>query len=222
MLVILLIGAALVLAQNFVVLMMGMKEGAIWYAPLSFGGVLLAELAALWAAYICTRRFIHSRQALLLAGATIVILAVADIALPVSSFTVIVQRARRQRALGRIESGPTKIEPLPSAPRRRRFALSYTLTFPTAGHYLTFPAYIGPHGNRVFGDYDTTRHPEYYDEKFIFDAAKPYSFAVVFETGDSQFDLLRVPASIDICDGRDSFMVCRIIPIGLEGAAAQR
>jgi hypothetical protein len=44
----------------------------------------------------------------------------------------------------------------------------------------------------------------------------------VFETGDSQFDLLRVPASIDICDGRDSFMVCRIIPIGLEGAPAQR
>src|SRR5207248_10331713 len=105
-----------------------------------------------------------------------------------SAFTVVVQRARRERALRRIELGATKIEPLPSAPRRRRFVLSYTLTFPTTGHYLTFPAYIGPPRNRVFGDYDTTQHPEYYDEKFVFEAAKPYSFAVAFETGDSQFD----------------------------------
>ena len=69
--------------------------------------------------------------------------------------------------------------------------------------------------NRVFGDYDTNQHPEYYDEKFVFEPGRPYSFVVVFETGDAQFDFSLVPA-IDICDGKDYFMACRIIPVGLE------
>ena len=59
-------------------------------------------------------------------------------------------------------------------------------------------------------------HPEYHDEAFVFDARKPYSFTVVFETGDTQFDFSREPANIGVCDGKDAFMACRIIPIQLD------
>ena len=211
-----LIGTVLALVQNLIVLTLGMKEGAIWYAPLGFGGVLLAECATLWAAYICTRRFMRSRQALILAGSTLAILVFGEIALPISTFKVLAQKARRERGLDRIQRGDTRIEIQPSAPGRHRFALTYTLTFPKVGHYLTFPAYIGPPGNRIFGDYDMKSHPEYHDEAFVFDARKPYSFTVVFETGDTQFDFSREPANIDVCDGKDAFMACRIIPIHLD------
>src|SRR5215831_13303279 len=52
------------------------------------------------------------------------------------------------------------VPPLPSFSERD--ALTYILKFPRAGHYLTFPAYLGPKGNRVFGNYLTKLHPEYF------------------------------------------------------------
>src|SRR5262245_31651735 len=128
--VIALIGTALALIQNLVVLAMGMKEGTLWYAPLSFGGILLAEVAAVWAAYIGTRKLVHSRRALVLAAVTAGVLALAELALPYSAFKVYAQKAHRERILGRIERGGDRIELLSSAPGRRRFALTYTLTFP--------------------------------------------------------------------------------------------
>jgi hypothetical protein len=71
-------------------------------------------------------------------------------------------------------------------------SVAYALVFPETEHYLTFPANIGPPQNRVFGDYDTTQHPEYHDETFVFEAGTPYRFVARFD-----------------------FMVCRLIPIDL-------
>jgi hypothetical protein len=72
----------------------------------------------------------------------------------------------------------------------------------------------------VFGDYFTKAHPEYYDEKYIFDGGKPYSFIVVFDTPGHSWDFSREKANIDICDSEDYFMSCRIIGIGLDGVPA--
>jgi hypothetical protein len=114
----------------------------------------------------------------------------------------------------------TSLEPLTSDQGGGRFALTYTLKFPKTAHYLTFPAYLGPPNNRVFGDYFTKAHPEYHDENYIFDGGKPYSFTVVFDTEGYSLDFSREKANIDICDSEDYFMVCRIISIGLEGVPA--
>jgi hypothetical protein len=81
-LIIPLISTALALIQNLAVLALGMKEGALWYAPFSFTDILVAEVAVAWAAYLCTRRFIHPRRALVRAGLTVGALALAELALP--------------------------------------------------------------------------------------------------------------------------------------------
>jgi hypothetical protein len=93
--------------------------------------------------------------------------------------------------------------------------LTYTLRFPKSGHYLTFPAYLGEGENRVFGDYITSDHPEYFDEGHVFDAGAPYRFTVVFPTKAQQFNADTDKAVIDICDGKDYFMACRSIPVDL-------
>ncbi|MGA3328954.1 MAG: hypothetical protein ABSF45_31270, partial [Terriglobia bacterium] len=101
-----------------------------------------------------------------------------------------------------------------------RFALTYTLKFPKTGHYLTFPASIGPWGNQVDGHYFTKEHPEYHDENYVFEAGTPYSFTVVFDTEGRKFDFTREKANLSICTSKDYFMACRIIAIGLEGVPA--
>jgi hypothetical protein len=63
-------------------------------------------------------------------------------------------------------------------------------------------------------------HPEYHDEGYFFDAGKPYSFTVVFDTEGKPFDFSREKANVDICDGKDYFMACRIIGIALDGVPA--
>ena len=92
--------------------------------------------------------------------------------------------------------------------------MSYTLRFPKRGRYLTFPAYLGEGNTRVFGDYITGEHPEYFDEDHLFDAGQTYSFTVVFPASTQPFPESG-KAVIDICDGKDYFMACRSIPIGL-------
>lgn len=82
MLLIPLIDAALAFIQNLVALALAMKEGALWYAPFSFTGILVAKVTAVWASYLCIRRFIHPRRALVLAGLTVGALARAELALP--------------------------------------------------------------------------------------------------------------------------------------------
>jgi len=215
-------GVALAFIQNFVVLLSGLKEGAIWSSPQSFAGVFVGEVLAMGAAYVGVRRLARRGQWIVLATLTVAILCVGEVVLPVSSFRVFVQRARRERTLAKIQLGATTVESIHSQPDRRRLSLTYDLSFPAAGHYLTFPAYIGPPNDRFFGDYDTTRHPEYHAEDFVFEPAKPYSFVVVFDAPSPQLDPARDSANIDIGDEKSAFMVCRIIKIGLDRSSPAR
>ena len=217
MLWIALIAIALACLQNILMFAFGLKESAIFSSPLAFAGIFLVELVAIGAGYAFARKFLRRRSGLVLAAWMIAVLGAAELALPVSFFKTLAQREERVHALGGIARGKTLIEPLASDRGGPRFALTYTLTFPKPGHYLTFPAYLGPPENRVFGDYFMKVHPEYYDDNHIFDAGRPYSFTVVFETGGRPTDFSRETANVDICDGRDYFMACRIIAFGLAG-----
>jgi len=203
--------------QNIVMFGFGLKELAIFAFPLSFTGICLIEIISIWLGYFFVRKFLHARRTLALAGWVITVLIAAELALPVSSFSMLTQQVQRKRRLDQIELIGTSVEALASDRNGVRFALTYTLKFPKTAHYLTFPAYLGPQGNRVFGHYFTKVHPEYYEESYVFDAANPYTFTVVFDTEGRQFDFSRERANIDICDRKDYFMACRIISIGVEG-----
>jgi hypothetical protein len=220
MFVIALSGTLLAFVQNSVMFRLGMKELAIFSFPLSFVGVFLAELVLIWTGYFCIRRFLRHRRELVLAGWTMVVLGVAEPMLPASYFTTLVQHAKRQHVLEQIEQAGSSIEELASDQGSTRFALTYNLRFPRTAHYLTLPAYVGPEGNRIFGNYFTKLHPEYYDENYVFVAGKLYSFTVVFDTEGKQFDFSKEKANIDVCDSQDYFMACRIMGIGLEGLPA--
>jgi len=157
---------------------------------------------------------------LALAAWVIAVLGSAELALPASSFTTLVQQAGRQRVLNRIELAGASFEALASDRGGIRFALTYTLKFPKTAHYLTFPAWIGPPDNQGFGDYFTKEHPEYHDESYVFEARRPYSFTVVFDTQGKNFDFAGEKAHIDICDSKEYFHACRVIAIGLAGVPA--
>lgn len=171
-------------------------------------------------AFVCVRKFVRRKRELALAGCALLILGAAECTLPASFFTVLIQHAGRKHVLNRIRQAGTSIEPLSSDDGGTRFALTYTLLFPKTWPYLTYPAFVGPEGNRVFGYYFHKLHPEYDDEKHVYEAGKPYSFTVVFDTDGKTFDFAKEKAHIDICDSNDYFMACRIIDIGLEGAPA--
>jgi hypothetical protein len=220
MLAIALIAIVLAVVQNIPMFEFGLKESAIFSSPLSFGGILLAEFASIGAGYFWVRKFLRNRRHLALAAWMIAVLGAAELALPVSSFGMLVQHAKREHTLSRIEHVKTVIEPLASDRGGIRFALTYTLKFPKTARYLTFPAWLGPPADRVFGDYFIKMNPEYYDENHVFDAGRLYSFTVVFDTGGRRLDFSKETVSIDICDGKDYFMACRIIAIPLEGVPA--
>src|SRR5271169_6295493 len=220
MFIIALIATLLDILQNLVMFGFGMKEMAIYSFPLSIIGIFLAEIAAIWTGYFCARRFLRRRRVLALAAWVMVVLVAAEVALPGSFFSIGVQYAWRALLLKRIDLAGTSFEALASDRGGSRFALTYTLKFPKTGHYLTFPAQIGPWEHQVNGNYFTKVHPEYYDENYVFEAGTPYSFTVVFDTQGKQFDFSRETANIDICDGKDYFMACRVIAIGLVGVPA--
>src|SRR6266568_2909465 len=220
MLVVAVIATILAFVQNTVMFSLGMKEMAIFAFPFSFVGIFLAEVVLIWAAYFSIRRFLRRSRTLVMMGWAIIVLGAAEPLLPASYFTTLVQQAKRKHILDQIEQTGASIEPLASAQSSIRFALTYELRFPKTGHYLTFPAYLGSEGNRIFGNYFTKLHPEYYDENYVFDAGKLYIFTVVFDTEGKQFDFSKEKANIDICDGKDYFMACRIIGVGLEGVPA--
>lgn len=206
--------------QNVLMFAFGMKELAIFSFPLSFAGILLLELALIWTAYVCVRKFVRRLREIVLVGCMILILGTAEAALPASFFSVSLNHMRRGHALNQIAVVGRSVEALSSDDGGMRFALTYTLRFPRAGHYLTFPAYLGPEGNRVFGNYFSKLHPEYYDENYMFDAGEPYDFTVVFDTEGKQFDFGKELANVDICDGKDYFMACRVIGIDLKSVPA--
>ena len=220
MLIIALIATVLAFIQNLVMLGFGMKEMAIYSSPLFFIGIFLCEVAAIWAGYVCAHRFLRRRRLLALATWVVVVLGSAEVALPGSFFTIGVQYAGRKLALKRIEVAGTSFEALASDRGGSRFALTYTLKFPKTGHYLTYPASIGPWENQVSGNYFTKVHPEYHDENYVFEPGRPYSFIVVFDTEGKKVDFSMEKANIDICDGKGYFMACRVIAIGLEGVPA--
>jgi hypothetical protein len=220
MFIVALIATVLVFVQNLVMFGFGMKEMAIYSSPLFFTGIFLCEIAAIWTGYVCARRFLRRRRLLALGAWVIVVLISAEVALPASFFRIWVQHEGRQRMLNRIELAGTSFEALASDRGGSRFALTYTLKFPKTGHYLTFPASIGPWENQVSGNYFTKEHPEYHDENYVFEAGRPYSFTVVFDTEGKKVDFSTEEASIDICTSKDYFMACRVIAIGLGGVPA--
>lgn len=206
--------------QNLLMFAFGMKELAIFSFPLSFAGILLLELALIWTAYFCVRKFMRRSREIVLVGCMILILGTAEAALPASFFSVSLNHMRRQHALNQISVAGQSVEALSSDDGGMRFALTYTLRFPKAGHYLTYPAFLGVERNRVFGNYFTKLHPEYYDENYVFDAGRPYDFTVVFDTEGKTFDFGKEKANVDICDGKDYFMACRVIGIDLNSMPA--
>lgn len=220
MLVIAILATLLALIQNLIMFAGGMKESAIYSSPFFFTGILLLEIALIWVAFFCVRKFVRQKRELALAGCAILILGVAEFALPASFFTILIQHAERKYVLNRIRHVGTSIEPLSSDDGGTRFALTYTLMFPKTRPYLTYPATVGPEDSQVFGYYFNKLHPEYNDEKYVYEADKSYSFTVVFDTEGKAFDFSKEKANIDICDGNDYFMACRILRVGLEGVPA--
>lgn len=220
MLLIAILATVLAFIQNLLMFAFGMKEMGIASFPLAFTGIFLLEIASIWVAYFCLRRFLRRNRELALAGCAILIMGAAEFALPASFFTTFIRQAEKRYLLQRIQEVGTSIESLSSDDGGSRFALTYTLRFPKTGHYLTFPASLGPEGNQVFGNYFTKVHPEYYDENYVYEAGKPYSFTVVFDTQGKTFDFSEEKANIDICDSKEYFMACRTISVGLNGVPA--
>ena len=155
MFIVAIISTAIVLVQNVIMFSFGLKEGAIFAFPLSFVGIPLAEIVSVWAGYFCIPLFVRSKKSLALAGWAIMVLGTAELVLPASYFATSVRQLGRAHVLQGIEKAGTSVEALASDRGGSRFALTYTLKFPKTGHYLTFPAYLGPPGNQVFGDYFT-------------------------------------------------------------------
>lgn len=220
MFIIALIATVLAFIQNIVLFSFGMKEGALSAFRLSFTWIFISEIAAIWTGYFCVRRFVPRRGALALAAWVILVLGSAELALPASFFTTLVRLAERKHLLNRIELAGTSFEALASDQGSIRFALTYTLKFPKTAHYLTYPAWMGAPEDQLFGDYFHKDHPEYYDENYVFEAGGPYSFTVVFDTQGKKVDFSGEKANIDICDGKDYFMACRVIDFGLAGVPA--
>src|SRR5271169_730219 len=108
----------------------GMKERALFSFPLSFTWILLSEIAAIWTGYVCARRFVRRRRMLALAAWVIAVLGSAELVLPASFFTTLVQQAGRKHVLNRIEVAGASFEALASDRDGIRFALTYTLKFP--------------------------------------------------------------------------------------------
>jgi hypothetical protein len=123
MFIIALIAAVLAFIQNIVIFSFGMKEMALFSSPLSFTGIFLAEIAAIWTGYVSARRFVRRRRMLALAAWVIAVLGSSELALPVSSFTTLVQQAGRQRVLNRIELAGASFEALASDRGGIRFGL---------------------------------------------------------------------------------------------------
>lgn len=216
LLVIAIAATVLAFVQNSVMFALGMKELAIFSFPFSFAGIFLLELAGIWVSYFLLRNRNLRDKKLIYAGCAVLILAATELALPMSYLKVRIRNARREKVLNEIQVLSHSIEPLRSDQGGIRFALTYTLKFPKTAGFLTYPAWLGDINSEIFGNYFTKLNPEYFEDSYIFDAGRPYSFTVVFDTKGKKVDFSRNQANIDICDGRDYFMACRIIHLGIQ------
>jgi hypothetical protein len=183
--------SALAVVQNFGLFAFGLKEG---FQP-PFFAPCAAEVALCWLGWFLARRVVVAWCLAVLVGA--------ELLLPVSTFTVYVKSIPRRIALAGIRVEHASTEPLPDGVRLR-----YTLRFPRRGQYLTFPTFLGTREHPVAFGYYVPEHREYLDGDYVFEPGKSYDFAVDFETKAPQ-------ANIDVCDGRDYFMQCRVIAIPL-------
>ena len=206
--------------QNMPMFALGMKELAIFSFPFSFAGIFLLQLIAIWVTYFLLRKMTIRHREFVFAAVALLTLAAGEVVLPAGYFKDHIRHARREKALDQIEVVGHSVEPLRSDQGGTRFALNYTLRFPRAAHYLAYPAWLGESHNSIYGNYFSKIHPEYLDETYTFAPAKPYSFTVVFDTRDKRVDFSREQANIDICDGKDYYMTCRIIPFPLQDVPA--
>lgn len=211
---------ALAVVQNSPMIFFGLKESAIFSSPVSFLGILCGEIALIWAGYLGIRKRAWKKKVLLYIGWAFATLLLAELVLPASYFSIGIQQFKGRRVLNQIQLVKSSVEILASEKPGNRFALTYTLQFPKAGHYLTFPAEIKSGQIHNGGTYFIKIHPEYYDEEFTFEPGRSYDFTVVFDLKAESFDLSKETADIDICDSKGYFMNCRIIPIRLDGVPA--
>ena len=214
LIIIAIIVSILAFIQNAIMFFFGLKESAIFAFPLSFIGIFLAELFLIWSGFLVIRRFVQAWKGALFIAWSLVILCIAESVLPASLFSNYFKHEQRQRVLNMIQVTGKSVEVLASQNEvGSRFALKYSLQFPKTGHYLTFPADIeSSTKSLVFAHYFLKIHPEYYEESFTFEPGRSYEFLVIFDSGSKIFDI-GDKANIDICDGKDYFMACRVIKI---------
>jgi hypothetical protein len=197
------------IVQNLVMLALGAKEGAIAYSPLTFVGPVLLETAFIWVGFFLVGyRRAHRRR--LLALWSLVVLAGAQVGLPISLFSTVFEQMRHRRLLRQIRVANVRVDTSLAGSGPRAYIVTYTLVFPSNGRFQTLPAYIGRPGLRTFGEYDTLSHPEYLRHGFGFSGGQHYTFVVRFAPDRSE-DLSKDPPTIDICDDPGPRMVCRAI-----------
>ena len=212
-LVIAILASFAALYQNSIVLAFGLKEGAIFYAPLRFGLLLLVEGAVIWGGCLAIRVFMQGprRRAVAMAIIALGIIGACELVMPDSAFKWDHRISAKHDVLKQIEVAGTQFERLPEG----GFVMTYTLKFPKDAHYLTFPAYLGKPEWELSGKYDAAKSPEYYNEDYTFTAGKPYEFAVAFPNAR---DYKKDKAHIDICDSKNYDMACHTIDIDVRGA----
>ena len=216
LIVIPIVASILAFIQNSLMFSFGLKEQAIFGFPLPFIGIFLAELFLIWSGFFVIRRFVKAQRYAFLIAWSLIILCLAESVLPVSYFSNYFKHSQREGVLNMIQVTGKSVEVLASQNEvGSRFALTYRLQFPKTGHYLTFPSYIeSTNKPRIYGNYFRKIHAEYYEESFTFEPGNSYEFTVVFDSGSKKFDS-RDRVNIDICDGKDYFMACRVIRIDI-------
>jgi hypothetical protein len=214
-LVIAILATLAALYQNSILLLFGLKEGAIFYAPLRFGLFLLVEAVVIWGGCIAIRMGIQGarRRAIAMAVTALSVIVACELVMPDSAFKWDYRISQKTDVLKQITVAGTQFERLPDG----GFVLTYTLKFPRDAHYLTFPAYVGKPDLGFFGKYDDAKSPDYYDENYTFAAGKPYDFTVAFPEARS-INYKKDKAHIDICDSKNYDMACHTIDIDVQGA----
>ena len=212
--IIALIASFVSLYQNKVMLLFGLKEGAIFYAPFRFGLFFFVEQTVIWAGLFGLSFAVASRKrrALMMLLVSVGIIGACETVMADSTFKWDYRDHMKTAVLKQITVDSTRVEKLAEG----GFKLTYALKFPKDGHYLTFPAYFETPIMHNSGKYEG----DDYEEAYTFMAGKPYAFVVRFPDATAN----RGTAYITICDSKDYDMSCHQIPIkvrDIEQAAAE-
>ena len=73
-------------AQNAIMFVFGLKEGAIFASPFSFTGVFIGQIALIWTGMFIAIRFAQTKKIPLFAVWCVAVLVVAEFMLPISFF----------------------------------------------------------------------------------------------------------------------------------------